>query len=87
MAKCQCQQCRWERARSKNGETRKHKLNPEWELYKITRTMFEERDMEAEADSEERWINTRPKQKQEPMPKNFSPEDEFRARGMGIRLD
>lgn len=25
--------------------------------------------------------------KVEPMPKDFSPEDEFRARGMGIKLD
>jgi len=49
--------------------------------------MFEGRDMEAEADAEERWIGTRPSQKHEPMPKEFSPEDEFRARGMGIRLD
>jgi hypothetical protein len=36
---------------------------------------------------EERWINTRPVQKHEPMPKEFSAEDQFRARGMGIRLD
>ena len=62
-------------------------IESEWEIYKITRAMFEGRDMEAEADAEERWIGTRPSQKHEPMPKEFSPEDEFRARGMGIRLD
>jgi len=69
----------------------KYKLNPELEIYKIMRDMFEGRDMEAEAkaeaDSEERWINTRPKRKREPMPKNFSPEDVLRAKGLGIRLD
>jgi len=36
---------------------------------------------------EERWIDTRPVQKHEPIPKKFSAEDQFRARGMGIRLD
>jgi len=69
------------------AKQRKYKLNPEWEIYKITRDMFEGRDMEAEAASEERWINTRPKRKHEPMPKKFRPEDQLRASGMGIRLD
>lgn len=56
------------------------KLNPQWELYKLARLMVDGAE-------EERWIDTRPAQKSEPMPKEFSAEDEFRARGMGIRLD
>jgi hypothetical protein len=62
---------------------RKHdegKLNPQWELYKLAR-------LRVDAAEEERWIDTRPSQKYEPMPKEFSAEDQFRARGMGIRLD
>ena len=59
-------------------------------LYEILRLADFVFEGQPKMDAEERWIDTRPtrpSQKHEPMPKNFSPEDQFRAKGLGIRLD